>query len=178
MVLRYRHMNHRGLTLVLTSFLCGCTATRVSLEEAQRHQDEYDKSRGGFRTSYAQCGGRSPGKSDDTESVQAVIRTLVPGNLKVNCTDRVTFTSEGKSIDVVFVAFGEAQDCAAGCFSQHLCAIYDSPVAILYSQYGRNRSTPVPGINHPVTQTNDFLSFQRRQEDDDAPRQSWRFCFR
>lgn len=149
-----------GFLVILAALLCGCITNLKPPAESELRV-------GGH---YAQCDGRANGGSDNADSVRAIIRTHVPGGNHVNCTDRLTFTNDGKEIDFVFVAFGPIGDCPAGCFSQSLCAIYDSPDVLLYAQAGQ---ASTPGMDHPITRSDDFVSFRDIQQRAGA----WRSCF-
>jgi hypothetical protein len=124
--------------------------------------------------SHSQCEGRSSHDSDNTESVQSVVRTLVPPASRINCTDLQPISVDGKTIELVFVAFGKIHDCPAGCFSNYLCAIYDGQTSILYSQPGRRSARETERLGHPLAHSADFDAFKQSQVNSQGP---WRFCF-
>lgn len=124
--------------------------------------------------SHSQCDGRSSSDSDNTKSVQSVVRTLVPPASRINCTDHHPFSVEGKTIELVFVAFGEIHDCPAGCFSNYLCAIYDGQTSILYSQPGRRSARETEILGDALTRSTEFNAFKQSQANSQGP---WRFCF-
>jgi hypothetical protein len=121
---------------------------------------------------YSQCDGRPGGGQDRSDAVMRTIQTYVP-NQDINCTDKQSFTVDGRQVFLVFLAFGELSDCAAGCFSADLCAIYDAPEALLYDVTGGPKPDR-PGLAHPVVQTTAFQDFRAAQRMTGP----WRFCFR
>ena len=149
---------------------------------------------------YAQCDGQSPGTSDNSPEVTATINTLVPSRATVSCTGKQSFQLSGRTVSMVIVPYGQANDCPSGCFSSEVCAIVDGSDTFLYSGvwYGgseRPRSIPPdcpelggadggdtiqgctnqpPGFLHPVTQTAEFQAFQQFQRTNGG---KFRFCF-
>lgn len=121
---------------------------------------------------YAQCDGRLGGGQDRSREVMGTIEQLAP-NEEINCTDKQSFSYAGRQVSLVYLAFGAVQDCAAGCFSHDLCAIYDEPQALLY-EVDYSPKPDLPGLAHGVTGTEAFREFREAERRDGA----WRFCFR
>jgi hypothetical protein len=121
---------------------------------------------------YAQCDGRAGGGQDRSDAVMRTIQAHAP-NQDINCTDKQSFTVEGRQVFLVFLAHGPVSDCPAGCFSADLCAIYDAPQSLLYDVSGSTKPDR-PGLAHPVVQTQAFQSFRAAQRATGP----WRFCFR
>lgn len=121
---------------------------------------------------YAQCDGRPGGGEDQSREMMRTIELLVP-NEEINCTDKRSFSFGQQQVSLVYIAYGTVQDCAAGCFSRDLCAIYDEPNALLY-EVSESAKPDRPGLAHGVTGTAEFREFRDAQRHAEAP---WRFCF-
>jgi hypothetical protein len=150
----------------------------------------------------AECENQSPGTGDNSPEVTATITTLVPSNANVHCTGKQSFLLSGRQVFLVFVPYGNLNDCPAGCFTSNVCAIYDQSQVQLYSAtwysaqerplsippdcpglaqaFGAdtNQACPEhpPGFLHPVTQTTDFKNFLNSQTPPNNG--SFRWCFR
>jgi hypothetical protein len=149
----------------------------------------------------AECENHAPGTTDDSPEVTATIKTLVPSNVQVRCTGKQSFPLNGRQVFLVFVPYGNLNDCPAGCFTSEACAIYDQSQVQLYSAMwfnaqerplsippdcpglaqapsaDTNQACPEhpPGFLHPVTQTTDFKNFQNSQMPPNNG--SFRWCF-
>jgi hypothetical protein len=149
-------------TLAALSGLASC--------EGDVHVGELEHLRVGGH--FAQCDGRPGGGQDRSEAVMRTIQVHVPAE-DINCTDKQAFAVDSRQVFLVFVAYGQISDCAAGCFSSDLCAIYDSPQSLLY-EVSASVKPDRPGLAHPVVQTQAFRDFQAAQRTSGP----WRFCFR
>lgn len=162
--------------------LVGCSST----ENAENRD-------GGVGGGYAQCVNHPAGTTVGGSAITATIDTLLPEGAQVRCADSTVFTLDGTEVKLVYVAYGEFQDCPAGCFTSQVCAIYDGSDALLYSaawcslsekpvlpsgcpDVGDTRqcTTATPGSEHPITQTPSFISFRDEQVRSTG---DWRFCF-
>jgi hypothetical protein len=147
--------------------------------------------------SYAQCESHPGGVQSDSAAVTATVAQLVPAGAQVRCTDTATFTVEGREVQLVSVAYGNLNDCVAGCFSSELCAIYDGGTALLYSgmwwgsaempvglpagcpvlgESTRACRPPPAGTQHAVAATAAFLHFRAAQFAAGDPG-AFRYCF-
>ena len=145
------------------------------------------------------CGTLATG-TDGSAEVDNTIDALVPSGLpdseRVHCTEKQKFSFQGRDVFLVYVSYGNLNDCPAGCFSSMLCAIYDQSQAQLYTAavnfqgeqpngvpsdchsirdggHASDCSYQPPGQSHPIVQTAQFQSFRSSQETTGAMRQ----CF-
>jgi len=140
---------------------------------------------------FAQCEGHPSGVAPGDAAVAATVTTFVPPEATVRCSDSKEFSVRGSEFSFVYVAYGELQDCPAGCFASLVCAVYDNGGAQLYSASwngpaeipsnlpaecpetaGDTRSCdpPPPGQSSPLTSDLVFATFRGVEE-------AWRFCF-
>ncbi len=150
--------------------------------------------------SYSQCDNLSPGSSDSSSEVTAVINNLVPVAAPIQCTGKQLFQFNGRPIYFVIVPYGQLNDCPSGCFSSEVCSIVDGQDTLLYSGvwYSSNeRPNSIPpdcpelgtaeygdtildctsqpsGYSHPITQTTEFADFRQSEINNNG---HFRFCF-
>ena len=148
----------------------------------------------------AECENHIPGTGDTSPEVTATITTLVPSNANVQCTGKQSFLLSGRDVFLIFVPYGNLNDCPSGCFTSEVCAIYDQSQVQVYSaawfspqerplsippdcpglaqapSADTNQDCPEhpPGYLHPVTQTTDFENFLNSQTSNNG---SFRWCF-
>jgi len=150
-----------------------------------------------FPGTFAQCEDHPAGIGTSEAAVEATVNAFVPPGAAVRCSDSTAFTVDGNEVRFVFVAYGELQDCPAGCFTSEVCAVHDAGGVLLYAAAwngqaeepsnlpagcpapaagGDTRSCdpPAPGTAHPLTQTSAFTAFQTSQGNGTG---AWRFCF-
>ena len=133
-------------------------------------------------TRYGQCDGRSPGTSSGAAAA-AVAAAFVPAGATVRCSSTTGFTVEGAQVTLVYLAYGELQDCPSGCFSSFLCALATADGPLQYSAMWvpagerpmalqgtcpddfpvaggdtRRCTELTPGAKHPVTATPAFTA--------------------
>lgn len=150
-------------------------------------------------TSYSQCVNHPSGTGDELPEVTITVNRQVPADAEIRCSDKKAFSFEGREVSLVYVAYGALQDCPSGCFSSHVCGIYDPDESKLYSfaWYGAAErplsippdcpelagaesgqssecGTPPQGFLHTVTATAEFESFRNIQREQNG---DWRFCF-
>jgi len=174
-----------GIVIVSALLAAACSAQTTS--ELRQIGNNYALCREGTT--------RSQGISDTSPAIAKTINALVPPGVKVNCTDKRLFQVNNQDVYFVLVAYGQLNDCLAGCFSSSLCAIVDESGAELYSSswYGdrvkeRPRSLPAncpqesyhtdsqcqpTGYTHPLTKTDTFQSFIKSAKQGNS---AWRFC--
>lgn len=137
---------------------------------------------------YAQCEGHSANGSDQSAEISLTRNSLLPGGTP-NCTGKRSFSVAGREVFVTYVAYGELQDCPAGCFSSSFCAVVDGDSALLFSAngieppfaldsscYGANgaiASRCLPGAQHALVNEPAFQSFRNGEKSNG----SFRFCF-
>ena len=118
--------------------------------------------------------------------VPETVAAFVPSSAPVHCTDAAAFCFEGRQVRLTHVEYGVLNDCPAGCFSSHVCAIEDPEGAALelfYAAWTNPSETPlgldtecpglsssetwpncVPsGLRHPLVETEQFRSFAAAQ---------------
>lgn len=182
----------RKTIVLLVSNLC----VTACISEDQQQSEQIGGSLGG---SYAQCVNHPPGAEAGLAEVTITIDRLVPAEAEIRCSDKQAFSFEGRKVSLIYVAYGAQHDCPAGCFSSHVCSVYDPDEVQLYSfswhgaeerplsipsdcpelseaESGNESlcSTPPSGVIHPVTATAEFEAFRSAQREQDG---SWRFCF-
>ena len=137
---------------------------------------------------YAQCEKHSAGGTDQSTEISLTRNTLLPGGTP-NCTGKRSFSVAGREVFFTYIAYGELQDCPAGCFSSSFCAVVDGNSALLFSTtgseppfaldpscYGANGAIDnrcLPGAQHPLVNEPVFQSFR----DVEKSGGSFRFCF-
>jgi len=82
---------------------------------------------------YSQCYGRVDGYNDLSRSINHTVQEYIRDDVEIQCTDRYSFDLEGKPVELVYIAYGKLQDCASGCFSSHVCVVYEENDPLLYS---------------------------------------------
>jgi hypothetical protein len=144
-------------------------------------------------SSYTQCVNHPAGTTAGGTAITATVDALLPQDAQVRCADSTSFVLDGNEVKLVYVAYGMLRDCPAGCFTSHICAIYDTNGALPYSAawYSpgekpvlptdcpdtgdtRQCTTATPGSQHPITQTPAFVGFRDEQVQSQG---DWRFCF-
>lgn len=142
------------------------------------------------------CGENSTGTSDQSDEVTGTIGALVPdaAQADVHCTGKQKFRFQDRDVFLVYVGYGDLNDCPAGCFFSNLCAIYDASQAQLYTaivqgQGEQPKGVPsdcavihpngsnepdscayqAPGQSHPVVQTSEFQSYRDAQAHSPGP---------
>ena len=129
------------------------------------------------------------GPALSTEGQAEVAQTLaafVPPGAPVHCTDAAAFCFAGHVVRLTHIAYGVENDCMAGCFSSHVCAIEDPEAAgpELFSAFWTTPSEAPLGIDtecpnlvssqtwpncapsgrrHPLVATPEFRSFMAAQ---------------
>jgi hypothetical protein len=118
--------------------------------------------------------------------VPRTLATFVPPSAPVHCTDAAAFCFGGRAVRLTHVAYGVENDCPAGCFSSHVCAIEDPEAAVpelFYAAWTTPSESPlgidtecpslanaetwpscVPsGLRHPLIAAPEFRSFALAQ---------------
>jgi hypothetical protein len=137
--------------------------------------DEEDR----FTYGFGQCEDHQPAYAETDPAVDLTLNNHVGPGQTVHCVDSKTFRYEGRDIHFTYAAYGELNDCPAGCFSNQVCAIVDQDQSYLYSQTEYRcevapcANNPEDGKNHPLTQSKTFKEFIEAQREDLG---SYRFC--
>jgi len=89
-----------------------------------------------------------------------------------NC-DVKSFSLDGKQVDLVHIIYGEANDCPAGCFYAHYCAIVEDGIDYPFIYYVNHESEnflggeelygdfeiELTGQNHDLASSPEFIEF-------------------
>lgn len=83
-------------------------------------------------------------------SVPRTIAAFVPTESQVHCEDRISFSFEGRSVDLTHAGYGRIVGDTAGNFSSHLCALEDADdMRLLHANWYAPFGAPLDAPGYP-----------------------------
>ncbi|MBU0662874.1 hypothetical protein KKH30_01250 [Candidatus Micrarchaeota archaeon] len=100
-----------------------------------------------------------PAYSGNMQVINKAIANYHLAGEHIDSAQTAEFYLEGRMVYFVHIAYGEGQDCPAGCIFNHLCVILDGEEFYTYRDASPTRLHAPELKNHPLIQSEVFENF-------------------